>query len=104
MRLSTLKRFLAHDAVEELLALARLDALASNKDLSHYDFCQQRLRELSVDGIKPPPLLRGTDLIALGHEPGPRFKRILDAVVEAQLEGTLHSREQAIEWVKGQFP
>lgn len=104
MRLSTLKRFLAHDAIEELLALARLDALASNQDLSHYDFCRQRLQELSAEDIKPPPLLRGSDLIALGHEPGPRFKRILNAVVEAQLEGTLHNREQAIEWIKSRFP
>jgi len=100
MRLSTLKRFLAIDGIEELLALTRLDALASNKDLSHYDFCQQKLREISVEELRPPPLLRGHDLIALGLEPGPRFKRILDEIVEAQLEGRLQDREQAMTWLR----
>lgn len=103
MRLSTLKRFLASDGIDELLELARLDAMASSKDLTHYEFCRQRMQELSSEGIKPPPLLRGDDLIALGYEPGPRFKRILDAVVDAQLEGLLDSREQAIDWVRTQF-
>ena len=40
MRLSTLKRFLREDGVEELLELARIDALSSNGDLSYYRFCQ----------------------------------------------------------------
>lgn len=104
MRLSTLKRFLAHDGIDELLQLARLDALASNKDLSFHDFCQQKLQELSAEEIKPQPLLRGTDLLELGLEPGPRFGEILTAVSDAQLDGTLTTREQALAWVRKRFP
>ncbi len=43
------------------------------------------------------PLLRGRDLIEeLGLEPGPVFSRILDAVEQAQADGELSSREQAL--------
>jgi len=103
MRISTLKRFLASDGIEELLELARLDAQASNGDLRHYEFCREKLLEFSAAGIQPPPLLSGRDLIALGLDPGPRFKRILDAIGDAQLEGTLQDRAQAIAWVRAHF-
>ena len=103
MRLSTLKRFLATEGIEELLELARIDALASNKDLTYYDFCQQKLRELGAQEIKPPPLVRGRDLLELGLAPGPRIGEILTAVAEAQLDGTLQTHEQAISWVRARF-
>jgi poly(A) polymerase len=103
MRLSTLKRFLASEGIEELLELARLDALASNKDLTHYTFCRQKLEELGAQQIKPPPLVRGRDLLDMGLEPGPRFSEILAAVTEAQLDGTLTTREQALDWVRERF-
>lgn len=102
MRLSTLKRFLAAEGIEELLELARMDALASNKDLTYYEFCRDKLRDLRGQ-VKPPPLLRGRDLLAMGFAPGPRFSEILAAVTEAQLEGTLQSREQAMEWVRERY-
>jgi poly(A) polymerase len=104
MRLSTLKRFLAHDGIEELLELARLDALASNRDLTYYDFCRQKLQDLGREEIKPQPLIRGRDLLALGLEPGPRLGEILDAVSEAQLDGTLTTGEQALAWVRERYP
>ena len=103
MRLSTLKRFLAHEGIDELLRLAQLDALASNQDLSFHDFCRRKLEELSAEEITPPPLLRGTDLLELGLEPGPRFGEILAAVSDAQLEGTLTTRDQALAWVRTRF-
>ncbi len=103
MRLSTLKRFLASEGIEELLALARLDAMASNQDLTYYNFCVQKLRELGADAIKPTPLLRGHDLLEMGFVPGPQFKRILTAVTEAQLDGQLTTREQALGWVRDRF-
>jgi tRNA nucleotidyltransferase/poly(A) polymerase len=46
-------------------------------------------------GIAPVPLVTGNDLIAQGLAPGPVFKRILDAVYDAQLEGRVRTPEQA---------
>ena len=103
MRLSTLKRFLALDGIDELLQLARLDAMASNKDLTYHDFCLHKLRELGTAEIKPAPLVRGHDLLEMGFVPGPQFSRILAAVTEAQLDGTLATRDQALAWVREQF-
>jgi len=103
MRLSTLKRFLREEGIEELLELARIDALSSNGDLSYYRFCQQRRGELKDEEIRPEPLVRGGDLIELGFNPGPQFKEILRQVEDAQLGGELHSRDDAIEWIKTKF-
>lgn len=103
MRLSSLKRFLAEEGIEELLELARIDAIAASGDLTYYNFCMTKLRELGREAIKPEPLLRGRDLLDLGFSPGPQIGVILDAVAEAQLEGTLHSKEAAAEWVRQHF-
>lgn len=100
MRSSTLKRLLREKGIEELLELVRLDALSSSGDLRPYEFCRQKLAELGPEQMKPPRLLTGDDLIALGLPPGPRFKEILAAVEEAQLEGQLQTREDALAWVQ----
>jgi poly(A) polymerase len=103
MRLSTLKRFLREEGIGELLELTRIDALSANGDLQYYNFCQQKLADLKEEGVHPQPLLRGKDLITLGFDPGPIFQRILSGLEEAQLEGEIASREQAIEWVNKNF-
>jgi poly(A) polymerase len=49
-------------------------------------------------------LVTGDDLIAAGYAPGPRFKEILNAVEDAQLEGRLPSRDAALAFLKSEFP
>jgi len=103
MRLSTLKRFLREDGIEELLELTRLDALASNGDLQYYRFCKERLAALDEKSIRPAPLVRGGDLIALGFKPGPVFAEILHRVEDRQLGGELRDRDEAIAWIKQNY-
>ena len=103
MRLSTLKRFLREDGIDELLELARIDALSSNGDPRYYQFCKERLAELDHEEIRPAPLVRGGDLIALGLTPGPIFSEILRRIEDHQLGGDLGSREEALEWVKRHY-
>jgi poly(A) polymerase len=103
MRLSTLKRFLREEGIEELLELARIDALSSNGDLKYYRFCKERLAELKEEEIRPAPLLRGGDLIALGLQPGPIFTDILRQAEDAQLGGELQSREEALQWLQRNY-
>lgn len=104
MRLSTLKRFLREEGIEELLELTRIDALSSNGDLRSYQFCIERRAALAEEEMRPLPLIRGGDLIALGLTPGPLFSEILRRVEDRQLGGELSSREQALEWVKHHYP
>jgi poly(A) polymerase len=99
MRPSKLKTTLAHPGIHELLALHRADALASGRSLDHVEYCQQLLHEWSPADLNPPALVTGYDLQTLGLEPGPDFKRILESVREAQLDGTLRSRDEALAMV-----
>jgi hypothetical protein len=50
--------------------------------------------------VYPPKLVTGDDLKGMGLAPGPRFKEILLAVEEAQLEGRLHDRESALQFAR----
>jgi poly(A) polymerase len=100
MRTSKLKTTLVHPGIGELLALHRADALASGKSAEHVDYCEYLLREWTAADLNPPPLITGHDLTRLGLEPGPQFKRLLDAVREAQLEGTITAPKQALELVQ----
>ena len=99
-RLSKLKTLLVQPGIDELLALHRAQALASGSSLAAVEFCEAMLRDTPPDVLNPPPLLTGEDLIAMGLKPGPEFKRILDAVREAQLEGKVKTKEEAIEMAR----
>jgi hypothetical protein len=103
MRLSTLKRFLREDGIDELLELARIDALSSNGDLRYYRFCQERRAALDENEIHPAALVRGGDLIDLGFTPGPLFSEILHQIEDQQLSGEITGREQALEWIKKNY-
>ena len=67
-------------------------------------FVRQKRAEIPPEKIRPAPLVTGDDLIATGHVPGPKFREILNAVEDAQLEGRLPSREAALEFVRHEFP
>jgi poly(A) polymerase len=104
MKESTLKKFLRMPEFDQHLALHRADCLASHGNLSTYEFLQQKQAEIPPDTMRPAPLVTGDDLIAAGHAPGPKFREILNAVEDAQLEGRLSSRDAALEFVRREFP
>jgi len=93
---SRLYPVLVHPGIGELLAVHRADALASGWSMADVEFCEGLLRDTPIEVLNPPPLLTGDDLIALGWEQGPVFKKVLDAVREAQLDGTIATKEEAI--------
>jgi poly(A) polymerase len=100
MKQSTLKRFLRLPHFAEHLALHFADASSAHGDLSLYEFARQKLEELGEEQIRPPLLLTGDDLIAAGYQPGPGFRQMLTLAEDAQLEGTITSREQALALVR----
>jgi poly(A) polymerase len=101
---STLKKFLRMPHFQEHLALHRADCLASHGGLASYEFVKEKLAEIPPETMRPVRLVSGEDLIAVGYLPGPKFRQILDAVEDAQLEGRLASREAAMEFVRREFP
>jgi poly(A) polymerase len=100
MRTATLKRFVRLPRFEEHMELHRLDCLASHGSLDAYTFVQQFLLETPPEKVYPPRLVTGDDLKGMGLQPGPRFKEILLAVEEAQLEGRLLDRESALQFAR----
>ncbi len=100
MRLSKLKRFVRMPRFEEHLELHRLDCSSSHRNLENYDFVRKFLAETPPEQVRPVRLISGDDLIALGFRPSPKFKQILAAIEDAQLDGKLSSREDAIALAK----
>jgi tRNA nucleotidyltransferase/poly(A) polymerase len=103
MRVAKLKRFMARPTFEDELELHRVDCQSSHRVLDNYEFLLRKREEFANEPIIPPPLVRGDDLIALGLKPGPKFGEILEAVETRQLEGTLSTREDALDWVKQKY-
>ncbi|MGA8499966.1 MAG: CCA tRNA nucleotidyltransferase [Candidatus Sulfotelmatobacter sp.] len=104
MKESTLKKFFRLPGFDQHLALHRADSLASHGNLNTYELIRTKLAEIPPEKIRPAALVTGDDLIAAGYAPGPRFREILEAVEDAQLDGRLLSRDMALEFVKHQFP
>jgi poly(A) polymerase len=101
---STFKKFIRMPRFEEHLEMHRIDCLSSHGDLGSYDFTRQKMTQLPPAALRPEPLVSGDDLIAAGYAPGPQFKSILEAVENAQLEGRLSNRGEAMEFVAREFP
>jgi poly(A) polymerase len=52
------------------------------------------------EAVRPAPLITGRELIAAGYTPGPVFKEVLQAVEDAQLEGSITTQEAALALVR----
>ena len=97
MREARLKRLMAEDGFEELAELWRADCLASGGSADAYEALMARYRAMAREEVKPRPLVTGDDLVAMGLDPGPVFREILDEVYDAQLEGRAATQEAALE-------
>jgi poly(A) polymerase len=101
--LSGQKRFFRQDRVQDYLELARICAVADNREPAEYNFAADLQRRWQREEIWPAPLLSGEDLIAMGFVPGPLFKEILTRIEDEQLEGRLGDREAAIAFVNSTY-
>jgi poly(A) polymerase len=104
MKESTFKRFVRLPDFAEHLELHRIDCLGSHGMLDLYEHTKKKIATLPEQEVFPAPLLTGNDLISEGYRPGPLFREILAAVEDAQLEGWLHDRDEAMEFVRRQYP
>jgi poly(A) polymerase len=84
------KRLAARPEFDEALAVLKAHDTQAFVDV------RRQVLALAETGLAPAPLITGDDLIGLGLKPGPLFKRVLDAVYDAQLEGSLARRSEAL--------
>ena len=103
MKQSTLKRFLRLPRFDEHLELHRLDASPPTAT-SPLQLRPRAVRGRARTRPSPAPLLTGRDLIAAGYRPSPQFKAMLALAEDAQLEGAITSREQALALVEAGYP
>ena len=104
MKTSTLMRFFRLEKFAEHLALHRMDCTAGSGDLAHWEFVRERWEQIPEEAVRPVPLVTGRELIAAGYKPGARFKEMLRAVEDAQLEGTIATEAEALAMIREQFP
>jgi poly(A) polymerase len=100
MRISKLKRFMARPNFEDELELHRVDCEGSNGMLENHEYLKRKREEFAREPLIPPRLVTGHDLIELGYSAGPSLGKILTQVQNAQLEGEIRSREEAIAWLE----
>jgi poly(A) polymerase len=103
MKESTLKRFFRLPHFDEHLELHRVDCLSSHGDLRLYEFARRKREELPDEEVRPALLVTGRDLIGEGYAPGPRFKEMLAAAEDAQLEGRIRTREEGLALIAASF-
>jgi len=99
------------DAGVDVLILALADQLATRGDTLTRDHWRDylELAHLMLDNyfrkprevVAPPPLVSGNDVISvLGVAPGPQVGELLEAVREAQAEGKLRTKEEALKFLR----
>lgn len=103
MKESTFKRFIRLPNFDEHLELHRIDCLGSHGMLDLYHYTREKMAQLPPEQVRPQPFITGYDLLAAGYAQGPLFTEILRAVEDAQLEGRVQTKEQAMEFVRREF-
>jgi poly(A) polymerase len=103
MREATLKRFFRLPKFPEHLALHWLDASSCHGDLRLYEFAKARYEAEPAESVRPKLLVTGAELIAAGYRPGPEFKAMLEVAEDAQLEGAVHTTEEAMRLIAARF-
>ncbi|MBM4163277.1 MAG: CCA tRNA nucleotidyltransferase [Lentisphaerae bacterium] len=96
MRPATRRRLIGSPGFDLLLELHRLDLTCSTGDLTTYEHARACRDAFVNEPVLPEPWIRGRDLIARGHRPGPELGRLLERLYDAQLEGAYPDRESLL--------
>ncbi|HSI84654.1 MAG: CCA tRNA nucleotidyltransferase [Candidatus Methylacidiphilales bacterium] len=96
MKRSTLLKLMQRPTFPIELELHRIDCLGCHCDLKFYDFLKSQFEAYTPDQIKPPRLITGKDLLAMGIPPGRQLGSILATIEEAQLMGNVQTYMEAL--------
>lgn len=98
-RWSEIQPLLITDDSEDLVKLHNAAAKLGRMDPADVEFCRQR-RQLPKDELNPAPLVEGRDLIEMQIPRGPIFSKLLKGARDAQLDGAIRNRYEALDWVR----
>lgn len=96
------EKYVPNPLFDDLVKLYKYDILASDRNLENYFKLLRRIAEIREEIKKEPPvrLVTGYDVMELGIKPGPIISEIMSKVEDAQLEGTIKTREDALIYLK----
>lgn len=103
---NAIRRLATKVNIEELVIVAKADFLGRTSEdaltgvYEAGEWLLEKAKGLKVQNKALDNLLQGRDLIALGFKPSAEFTKILDAVYALQLEGSICSKEDALNYVK----
>ena len=103
---NAIRRLATKVNIEELVIVAKADFLGRTSEdaltgvYEAGEWLLEKAKGLKVQNKALDNLLQGRDLIALGLKPSAEFTKILDAVYALQLEGSICSKEDALNYVK----
>ena len=101
--LATLPENSKPSEVYKLLKSYPLEALAfSIAEPNRPQWCKEKIKEYLSNLRLAQPLVNGTDLIRLNMTPGPKFAEMLWNAFAAQLDGQIHSKQEAFQFL-GRF-
>jgi len=92
-----LQRVLISEGIDELLAYAGAVAAVEERHQRAIEYCREKLA-MPREVLNPTQLLTGDDLRAAGFFPGPKFKLVLNALRDAQLQGQVTTPAEALQW------
>jgi poly(A) polymerase len=96
MSLADLKRLMACRHFGMLRRLWRLHEKMATGRAANSAKILRRVRQIPAKDVAPAPLVTGEDVMALGLSQGPRLGECLRAVYDAQLNGQIKTRQEAL--------
>ena len=103
MRAAKQRRWLLREDFDLHRELHRLDCEACHRDLRLHDWAIGERERLLAQPPPMRPLVNGHELKTMGYRPGPQYSRMLKALMDAQLEERVTSREEARRFVTSHF-
>jgi tRNA nucleotidyltransferase/poly(A) polymerase len=98
LRWSQVQPLLISAGIDDLLTFMEAASPATSEAAA---YCREQLKRPREE-LDPPPLVTGEDLIALGIPQGPQYRILLEKIRNAQLDGRLQNRDDALRWIKCQ--
>ncbi|MCL2845171.1 MAG: CCA tRNA nucleotidyltransferase [Chitinivibrionia bacterium] len=103
MKKSKLNTFLARETIDIEIILHEADCFSSHGMMDNAEFLLKKIEEIPPEEIKPLPLVKGDDLLAMGFTQGKILGDLLKEIYENQMDGLLDTKEQALDFAKNRL-